>query len=93
MKLPPIGSTWLDREPRERRTITVIRYDAEHAADDAVLVRKATTGDQGAFSLLYSRYARMIHGLLLARVPAFEQLGPNTRHLVLFVQSAAGEVE
>jgi hypothetical protein len=29
MKLPPIGSTWLDRDPREKRTVTVIRYDAE----------------------------------------------------------------
>jgi RNA polymerase sigma-70 factor (ECF subfamily) len=52
--------------------VGVIRYDAEHAADDAVLVREATTGDQGAFSLLYARYARMIHGLLLARVPRVE---------------------
>ena len=50
----------------------MIRYDAEHAADDAVLVRKATTGDEGAFTLLHSRYARMIHGLLLARVPRIE---------------------
>jgi hypothetical protein len=29
MKLPPIGSTWLDRNPRESRTVKVIRYDAE----------------------------------------------------------------
>ena len=29
-------------------------------------------GDEGAFSLLYGRYARMIHGLLLARVPRLE---------------------
>jgi hypothetical protein len=28
MKLPPIRSTWLDRDPREKRTVKVIRYDA-----------------------------------------------------------------
>jgi hypothetical protein len=28
MGLPPIGSTWLDRDPREKRTVKVIRYDA-----------------------------------------------------------------
>jgi RNA polymerase sigma-70 factor (ECF subfamily) len=50
----------------------VIRYDAGHAAEDAVLVSRAAAGDEGAFSLLYGRYARMIHGLLLARVPRLE---------------------
>jgi hypothetical protein len=29
MRLPPIGSTWLDRDPREKRTVQVIRYDAQ----------------------------------------------------------------
>ena len=36
---------------------------------DAELVRAAQTGDRGAFGLLYRRYARMVHGILLARVP------------------------
>ena len=36
--------------------------------DDA-LVRAAQDGDRGAFGLLYMRYARMVHGILLARVP------------------------
>ena len=27
MNLPPLGSTWLDRD-REKRTVKVIRYDA-----------------------------------------------------------------
>lgn len=50
----------------------MIRFDADHAAADAVLVQQASGGDEGAFSLLYTRYARMIHGLLLARVPQLD---------------------
>jgi len=38
--------------------------------DDAVLVRAACAGDRTAFGGLYCRYARMVHGILLARVPA-----------------------
>jgi len=48
--------------------VPVTRFDAQHAAEDADLVRRAITGDGGAFTTLYERYARMIHGLLLARV-------------------------
>jgi len=36
---------------------------------DAELVRTAQLGDRAAFGLLYRRYARMVHGILLARVP------------------------
>jgi RNA polymerase sigma-70 factor (ECF subfamily) len=32
-------------------------------------VRAAQRGDRGAFGQLYGRYARMVHGILLARVP------------------------
>ena len=51
-----------------------IRFSTEHAADDALLVREARAGDERAFSALYGRYARMIHGLLLARVPRLESI-------------------
>src|SRR6476646_6276201 len=34
------------------------------------LIVSATNGDRGAFGELYVRYARMVHGILLARVPA-----------------------
>ena len=40
-----------------------------HAAGDADLVRQARDGDEVAFADLYRRYARMVHGLLLACVP------------------------
>jgi RNA polymerase sigma-70 factor (ECF subfamily) len=33
------------------------------------LIRAAIEGDRGAFGELYVRYARMVHGILLARVP------------------------
>ncbi len=41
----------------------------EHAADSS-LVLAARAGDRSAFGGLYARYARMVHGILLARVPA-----------------------
>jgi RNA polymerase sigma-70 factor (ECF subfamily) len=44
------------------------RFAAGHAADDGRLVRAARDGDRGAFASLYERYARLVHGLLLARV-------------------------
>src|SRR5215475_5439505 len=38
--------------------------------EDDGLIRAAVQGDRGAFGELYVRYARMVHGILLARVPA-----------------------
>ncbi len=38
-------------------------------SEDATLVGAAQRGDRGAFGDLYQRYARMVHGLLLAKVP------------------------
>lgn len=37
--------------------------------DDAPLVEAARAGDRAAFARLYQRYARVVHGILLARVP------------------------
>jgi RNA polymerase sigma-70 factor (ECF subfamily) len=37
--------------------------------DDARLVRAARAGDRIAFGHLYDRYARVVHGVLLARIP------------------------
>ena len=41
----------------------------EPAEDDA-LIRAAASGNRAAFGELYVRYARMVHGILLVRVPA-----------------------
>jgi RNA polymerase sigma-70 factor (ECF subfamily) len=46
-------SAWAATEPR---------------SDDALVVA-ARDGDRAAFGLLYHRYARMVHGILLCRVP------------------------
>ena len=42
---------------------------ASNDSEDVVLVRAARDGDRAAFGRLYERYARMVHGVLLARVP------------------------
>jgi RNA polymerase sigma-70 factor (ECF subfamily) len=41
---------------------------ADSAGMDA-LVKAAQEGDRSAFGQLYARYARMVHGILLSRVP------------------------
>lgn len=43
---------------------------ASEATGDSSLVQAARQGDRAAFGGLYARYARMVHGILLARVPA-----------------------
>lgn len=40
------------------------------AGPEDQLIAAAARGDRGAFGELYARYARMVHGILLARVPA-----------------------
>jgi RNA polymerase sigma-70 factor (ECF subfamily) len=42
------------------------------ASEDDSVVRAAREGDRAAFGRLYDRYARMVHGILLARVPPRE---------------------
>jgi RNA polymerase sigma-70 factor (ECF subfamily) len=42
---------------------------APEVSDDATLVCAARDGDRAAFGRLYERYARMVHGVLLAKVP------------------------
>jgi RNA polymerase sigma-70 factor (ECF subfamily) len=52
----------------EAGRVSVTRFEAHHASEDARLVRRALDGDEAAFARLYERYARMIHGMLLGRV-------------------------
>lgn len=42
---------------------------ADSAPADATLARLARDGDREAFGRLYARYASVVHGVLLARVP------------------------
>jgi RNA polymerase sigma-70 factor (ECF subfamily) len=45
------------------------RSPVNETADEVGLVTAARDGDRDAFGLLYQRYGRMVHGVLLARVP------------------------
>ena len=47
-------------------------FPAEIADDAAALVREARDGSRAAFGRLYELHARMVHGILLARVPQVE---------------------
>jgi len=50
----------------------VTDISATAVSEDSQLVEAARTGDRTAFGRLYDRYARMVHGILLARVPFSE---------------------
>jgi RNA polymerase sigma-70 factor, ECF subfamily len=41
----------------------------EPGGADLALVQAAQNGDRGAFGILYARYSRMVHGILLSKVP------------------------
>lgn len=45
---------------------------APEISEDDGLIRAAAAGDRAAFGELYVRYARLVHGILLARVPPGE---------------------
>src|ERR1700691_142875 len=45
---------------------------ASETSADATWVAAARDGDRAAFGQLYQRYARMVHGVLLAKVPVGE---------------------
>ena len=55
----------------EREAVVSVRPVREAGADDA-LVSAARAGDRSAFGLLYDRYQRMVHGILLCRVPPLD---------------------
>ena len=54
----------------ERQAVTA--WPATEPRDDDSLVSAARAGDRAAFGRLSDRYARMVHGILLARVPPRE---------------------
>ena len=45
---------------------------AQEISDDARLVSAARDGNRSAFGRLYEKYGRMVHGILLSRVPRAE---------------------
>jgi RNA polymerase sigma-70 factor, ECF subfamily len=50
----------------------VRKQSAPEVPEDAMLVGAARDGDRVAFGRLYDRHARMVHGILLAKVPLRE---------------------
>jgi RNA polymerase sigma-70 factor (ECF subfamily) len=57
---------------RSRQRHTVTAPTETDTPKDASLVEAARAGDRAAFGHLYNRYAPMVHGILLARVPRRE---------------------
>ena len=62
-RLEPFGDR-LEPQTAGRECVSI-----EDERADSELVIAARHGDRAAFGLLYHRYARMVHGILLARVP------------------------
>ncbi len=54
----------------ERHVVTA--WPASESRADDSIVRAAREGDRAAFGDLYNRYGRMVHGILLSRVPPRE---------------------
>jgi len=52
-----------------RSGFAAVNLPLDSGSPDDALVRAAQRGDRSAFGLLYARYARMVHGILLSRVP------------------------
>ncbi len=52
--------------------MTTLARAPERSLPERSVVDQARDGSQSAFATLYSRYARFVHGVLLARVPRCE---------------------
>ena len=69
---PEVGPP-LDDPPTDPRSRSADPRPARSdASDEARLAEAARGGDRGAFGALFTRYARMVHGILLARAPRRE---------------------
>jgi RNA polymerase sigma-70 factor, ECF subfamily len=62
--------TTVDSRPTIMDCRLVTAATASEPAGDSALVHAARQGDRAAFGNLYARHARMVHGILLAKVPA-----------------------
>jgi len=49
--------------------LAAVNSSPEPGSADVALVKAAQSGDRSAFGLLYGRYSRMVHGILLSKVP------------------------
>ena len=55
--------------------------DDHSNATERDLVNAARQGDRAAFARLYDRYARMVHGMALARVPVNDKQQAKHTHM------------
>jgi RNA polymerase sigma-70 factor, ECF subfamily len=62
----------LDKPAVSHEPAAATSATSEDAQEDSRLVEAARRGNRVAFGQLYDRYARMVHGILLARVPFSE---------------------
>ncbi len=58
--------------PESSRQPAALRLVSSEKSNEIRLVELAQSGDNKAFTLLYERYSRMVHGIILARVPRHE---------------------
>ena len=66
----PTSVRGIERLPRcVGRTPVSGQQSTSEIADDERMVLAAQDGDRASFGRLYERYARMVHGVLLAKVP------------------------
>jgi hypothetical protein len=63
---------WVDLLATGARDLPVREHSAAETSGDKLLVDAARRGDRAAFGKLYERYARLVHGVLLAKVPVDE---------------------
>lgn len=68
--VPALAVNGVDSEPGFKDCHAVRTEPVLQREDDSALVLAARAGDRAAFGGLYAKYARMVHGVLLARVPA-----------------------
>jgi RNA polymerase sigma-70 factor, ECF subfamily len=64
-----LGGSRVDSQLSIRDCHAVTIAPTDELFDDSALVLAAQQGDRSAFGGLYSKYGRMVHGILLARVP------------------------
>lgn len=69
-----LGIGWADMAITAGARFAALQWSSVNTAagmdaGDEALVRAAQHGDRAAFGQLYQRYVRMVHGILLARVP------------------------
>ncbi|HLZ40946.1 MAG TPA: sigma-70 family RNA polymerase sigma factor [Candidatus Sulfotelmatobacter sp.] len=55
--------------PAPQVDLSVTEHPRSETSEELALVHEAQHGDRAAFGRLYERYAPMIHGVLLAKVP------------------------